>query len=435
MHKRLLVSAIVLSILCLATAWAEPIQVVRAVRRIPVYSAPDLSTPVQGYMREGEGLEYLGEKLIIDDEGVEMYRIWFNGYESAWVASTYSTIESVDLPTDEGVMTRRQIVEKYGILGRSQLLHVTNVETERGADRFSHRYDPYVFDRGLDNAVIDVRLMLESDVFGYGSDCYQAFWLQNGGIISDTYVDLDSDGVEEWVLIYIDWDITNEYDENWPNGQWRAAVYEPQDDGYVLSDVCMLFDTMVPGGSERSVWISYGDEQTYIATGESWYADGGTGGIEIRFFSYDGIRTTMCAISDTERYRGASFFEGDIDSDFDHYEFYGDYDHEKENDYGIRKHLFWSADESEQEKDWDWSQMERKWLDGFSESNKWLKSYGMRTCGELVVTDENREYFRLWVEGVGSPLVKVQEGFVNEAEDDEIEVVDIRLISSLDHNR
>ena len=185
----------------------------------------------------------------------------------------YIKVEPIDV---EGVYTREQILDWYGIFDVNELANIKSTEIVS------------------DGNVQTLNLALADDVYYGGTDGYAEEWLVSDGVISEQFIDLDSDGTDEYFIIYIDSTAEDVYDYVYIETAAYAVVFETEGDYYVYAD-SMKVD--IGYSYERFIRIVNGEKGTYILQGGIAYWDGGSGGVNAQIFGYDGEKLYMAVIA------------------------------------------------------------------------------------------------------------------------------------------
>lgn len=142
------------------------------------------------------------------------------------------------------------------------------------------------------------------DVVCHGSDIDRAKWLTAQGIMSDMDIDLDGDGVNEYMVIR--WQEGDEYGV--PNVY--ACIYEASEGGYVLAAEMPL-----PGNglSETEVWLESHANKWYIVGDALNRGDGGWCLAQVMIYEYDGQRIQLLKSVGVDNYEGGVIVDANED--------------------------------------------------------------------------------------------------------------------------
>ena len=241
---------------------------------------------VDGYklctLSGGSTVSYGGQQST-DDRGVVWYKVSLSDGTVGWISSKYAELdESASgyeqtsgndlytvverIPAGE-VYTREQVAEWYGVFSYNELINVDHVNYDTG------------------NGMQTLRIYLEEEVFWGGTDGYAEDWLACDGILTEGVADIDGDGTEEYLVLYLDSNYVSEYDYTRVDNIYTFAVFEPVTGGYVFADDMVL----EPGYmNERFIRYFEGANGNYIVQGNIGYWDGGAGGMNAYLYGYDG---------------------------------------------------------------------------------------------------------------------------------------------------
>ena len=167
--------------------------------------------------------------------------------------------------------TREQILQARGIFNTGALINVTGVDfSEEGENQ-------------------KLRVYFKDEVYVGGSEGYWADWLTANGSVSEAYADLDGDGADEYILIYLVSEQITEYDYTYWSNTWNIVIYEPE--GNTLRLACE-FPFAFSWWGERFVKLLQTESGMRIMVADINYWDGGGGGISTTLYGYDGEKAT-----------------------------------------------------------------------------------------------------------------------------------------------
>lgn len=257
---------------------------------VNVRDIPDLSGNKLTTLKSGSVVGFAGAQET-DGRGVVWYKIILSDGETGWVSSKYAELDENAVLSDGAsgddlntkveripagvVYSRSQIEEWYGIFNYNDLINVEYVEAYS------------------DGAMQTLDVHFKEDVFWGGTDGYAEYWLVSDGILTEGLVDIDSDGAQELIVVYLDSVGYHEYDYYYVENEYSIAVFEPADGGYVFADDMTI---SVGNMSERFVRYLEAPDANYIMTGYIAYWDGGSGGMGAQLYGYDGDSFYIAAV-------------------------------------------------------------------------------------------------------------------------------------------
>ncbi len=162
-------------------------------------------------------------------------------------------LEEVSKEQTAGI-SKKEIQAQLGIFNYDELTNVRKVETSKDGDYQS----------------FDVHF--ESDVYYGGSDGYVDEWLTSDGIVAEIEIDMDGDGQDEYVVLYVKavWEYGYRYDE------FRIAICEAENGKYVKTADFECGFSMYGFGSTRCIELVSCDDGVRIISNST------------DVFSYDG---------------------------------------------------------------------------------------------------------------------------------------------------
>lgn len=228
----------------------------------------------------------IGRIVTINDAG-NMIEIWSHVDEvtTAQLMETLGREAAEPEPTQApeaaeeaapGVQTQAEILATLGMYDFDSLSreHVENVVK-------SSEGDMQIYNISLaDGVYVD-------DYAGYAAE-----WRTGTGVMSDVMYDLDSDGTDEYLIIYVSEEAG---DYGGISCNLHFAVYEPVDGGYTLADECFVMEHS--GYGQRWMGVVLGEDGRHLAVGERWYEDGGYVRLRSNIYSYDGAQLILNAVS------------------------------------------------------------------------------------------------------------------------------------------
>ena len=203
--------------------------------------------------------------VVEDDSKTVRPAIRINVQEHYIYDDNASSTSSIHQSIQEG--TREEILESLGSFKTNELINVAEVSISEEAD--SQR----------------LRIIFEDEVYAGGSEGYWADWLTTSGAASEAFTDLDGDGEEEYVIVYLISEEISEYDYSYWNNNWNVAIYEPH--GNELKLACE-FPIMLSWWGERFIKLLPAESGVDIMVADINYWDGGGGGVSATLYSYDG---------------------------------------------------------------------------------------------------------------------------------------------------
>lgn len=294
----------------LGTACAES-GTVTATGNVNIRSGPGLDYETLTSVSAGTNLEYSGETSV-DSRGVSWYKVTIPGFGIGWMSSKYAELHEVetasneeagasstsfDLPSSGEVLSREEIVRRYGVFDFNELIHTTDVQADQSGD------------------VQTFTVYFEDDVYWGGSEGYETDWMATNGIAAELLCDLDGDGADEYTIFYVSSHVIDEYDYSYIENQWIAAIFEPVSDGYVFADSFEFNFNWTSDDGESSILLLNSEKGIRIMYGSVGYWDGGNGGIYGTFYGYDGRSVYVDLVFDTETASSAYILAGRIDED------------------------------------------------------------------------------------------------------------------------
>lgn len=163
--------------------------------------------------------------------------------------------------------TRAQILQARGILSTDAFMNVTGVD----------------FSDAGENQKLRVRFT--DEVFIGGSEGYWEDWLTASGAVSEAYADLDGDGADEYILLYLVSQQAGDGEYSFWNHIWNLAIYES--DGAVLNLACEFPISLYSSGERFVRLLNTGSGSRIMVSGIGYW-DGGTAGITTTLYGYDG---------------------------------------------------------------------------------------------------------------------------------------------------
>lgn len=284
---------------------------VTATGEVNIRSGPGLDYEMIESVSAGTQLEYAGETSA-DSRGVSWYKVILSGSSTGWMSSKYARLHemqsisteepisvnaSVEQPMSGEVLSREDIVRRYGVFNFNELINTTDVQVDQTGD------------------VQMFTVYFEDDVYWGGSDGYGADWMATNGIAAELLCDLDGDGVDEYTIFYVSSHVIDEYDYSYIENQWTAAIFEPVSGGYVFADSFEFNFEWTSDGGESAILLLNSEKGMRIVYGSVGYWDGGNGGISGTFYGYDGSSVYVDLAFDTETASSAYILAGRIDED------------------------------------------------------------------------------------------------------------------------
>lgn len=181
-----------------------------------------------------------------------------------------SIMSSIHQNIQEG--TREEILEGLGLFKTNELINVANISISEEADNQK------------------LRIFFENEVYAGGSEGYWKDWLTSSGAVSEAYTDLDGDGEEEYVIVYLISEEISEDDYSYWNNTWNVAIYEPYDDVFKLASA---FPISYSWWGERFIKLLPIESRVDIMVADIDYWDGGGGGVSATLYSYDGEHSSI----------------------------------------------------------------------------------------------------------------------------------------------
>ena len=219
--------------------------------------------------------------LMYDETSVTDLEVNYGGvyqlaYDSECAVYPESFIEPVNNGGDAGTADgadaaavqngKQSIWDELGVLNYGDLINVSSAEgsTEGEYQRFVLKY---------------AGEMITS------SEGYINEWLVDEGIFAEMDVDLDSDGADEYLVMY-----ESRRPDKWGyvRPEFRIAIYENENGAYrCAADFASDFDILVCGG-ECYARITEANGRKYIAINFIGYGEGNNGYLRGSIISYDG---------------------------------------------------------------------------------------------------------------------------------------------------
>ena len=424
--KRLACSVLIILLLALGIAAAgESFGSVYLTGDVNVRDKPGLDGSKITTIKAGNTLEYAGNQMA-DDRGVYWYRVYLTDGSTGWVSSNYAQLTEntyyvpdksaadndlyiglADVSADK-VFTRAQIESWYGVFDCSELINVTDV------------------DISADGAMQELRVCFAGDVYWGGTDGYAEDWLATDGIMTEAKADIDSDGADELLVMYVDSQLSAEYGYEMITNRYVLAVYEPSGDGFRFADSMEIY----PGNmNERFVRYIKGRGANYILQGNIGYWDGGSGGMNAVLYGYDGDKLYIAAVikaSTDESYALTDRYEPEqYEALIDALNGY-DYDDGDAVRMGVDhgRNFIW-VDGSYDVFDYDTGRLNMECFEGIDAVAEIAAEFGVEMC--YTVEHGEWEEYTLYMNG-GSDLFWADESF-------EVEngCVNIRLFGKLDY--
>lgn len=241
------------------------------------------------------GESYGGIYSLAGDSSIAVYPTEFVhpvSQVSEQNAEQAAAIESVTSVTGE-VLSLEPIHSALGIYSMDELSYTRGAECT------------------VDGNLQKYRIHLQEDVFYGGSEGYVEDWRTSEGIMCDAELDMDLDGVNEYLVLYIR-DEPDEYDYITHN--MYISIYEPSEGGYVLADT-FLIDVYRGFGSDY-IRLIESEQGIYLSKDSSFSVDGGGWVTRNVLYGYDGQQFTLEALADTTTEPYASYMVvGPLDPD------------------------------------------------------------------------------------------------------------------------
>lgn len=416
---------------------------------VNVRTGPNTECDIIRVARAGTTLIYAG-KRVMDRRGVTWYAVEIDGYDSAWVSSTYATHSDdqvvrmgsetyapslnealTDLPRGQ-VVSREDIIDHYGVFNFNEQINLTGASV------------------GQSDALQHIRVSFAGGVYYGGSSGYAEDWMVGDGILAEEHCDLDGDGKKEYIILYVDSQAMQ--DEKYRCGDieqaWKIAIFEPSGEGYVFATSFNVDMDWLSDGNVRSIRLVKGEKGYRILQGLVSHLDGGTATIDCVFYGYNGDEAYIDLMIDA--YTGSScfIFTGTIrpEQRDDVYEICEYYDHhlDEARAIGIVKGETLIRPLAEIE---DMPLMNeeglirREFLGGIDAAQPVAAAYGCKLGYEFYMDKENCEQYSISLDG-GRILMQMTETLEYQTveddegyEIDEIEIsyASIDLCSTLDH--
>lgn len=143
------------------------------------------------------------------------------------------------------------------------------------------------------------------EIVCHGTSGDMGEWLTADGLMSDVDVDIDGDGINEYLVIR--WvDVGDDYLA--PNAY--ACIYESADGGYALAAELPL-----PGNyyTETEVWLASNADKWYIAGDAIERGDGGWCYSNLIIYEYDGQNARIAMGAGTDNYDAGAIVESNAD--------------------------------------------------------------------------------------------------------------------------
>lgn len=422
MKKLICCLAVLILSVCISAALAAS-GTVTATASVNIRKGPGLGYDTIGSINKGMQLDYMGDTQA-DDRGVDWYRVDYKGNTDAWVSSTYAALETSaaaaadssvsddiyrELTAPTGVLTPDGIRSWYGTFDLDELINTTGYSISASGDMQS--IDAYFGD----------------DVYWGGTDGYYDDWLASDGIMSEKFADIDADGADEYIILYMDCQFSTEYGYEHISHKRYVAIFEPVDGGYAYAD---SFPISNASNCEYSFRLISGEHGMRLADCFIAYWDGGSCGTQIILYGYDGRSAFIDFLAYPTSYDGYVLtmrFDPDMLDSI--YTLCSDYEYDKDaaNAAGIieGENFFFSpmsyADFYDEN-----GRICREQLCNFDKCASAVRPYGLET-GYNIDQHSDYDHFSLYING-GQILLHTMERWDNGSA-----YMHMELCSTLDH--